>query len=111
MTKQYELTYDDGDVPTHYGWKQNSRLDPLQREYEETKSGAWRPAAKKPAKSLAKEARATLAKLDSEGRWVSGDATSPPRFADVSVYLSSEVFSRNLEELATFVVAAGAAGE
>ncbi len=68
------------------------------------------PSPKK-AKSLAKEARATLDKLDDQGRWVSGVTgdrmTGQPKFGDVRVYLSSEVFSENLEELATFVEAAG----
>src|SRR5690606_27390840 len=27
FTKDYQLTYDDGDMPTHYGFKSTSRLD------------------------------------------------------------------------------------
>lgn len=111
MTSQYELTYDDGDVPKHYGWKQSSKLDKLEQEYEATKSGTWKPPGLKKAKSLAKEARVTLDQLDDQGRWVSGvtgdKITGQPKFGDVRVYLSSEVFSDNLEELARFVQAAG----
>ncbi len=109
MTKAYELTYDDGDVPSHYGWKQKVRLDKLEKEFEATRSGTWTPPPLKQAKSLAQEARATLSSLDAEGRWVSGVTgdriTGQPKFGDVRVYLSSEVFSDNLEELATFVKA------
>lgn len=111
MNSQYELTYDDGDVPKHYGWKQDSKLEKLEKEYEATKAGTWKAPSPKKAKSLAKEARATLDKLDDQGRWVSGVTgdrmTGQPKFGDVRVYLSSEVFSENLEELARFVEAAG----
>jgi hypothetical protein len=111
MNSQYELTYDDGDVPKHYGWKQDSKLEKLEKEYEATKAETWKAPSPKKAKSLAKEARATLEKLDDEGRWVSGVTgdrmTGQPKFGDVRVYLSSEVFSENLEELARFVEAAG----
>jgi hypothetical protein len=34
FTKTYELTYDDGDVPMHYGFKQPSRLGAIGREYD-----------------------------------------------------------------------------
>ncbi len=111
MTKEYELTYDDSDVPSHYGWKQKVRLDKLEAEYAATKAGTWAPPVPKKAKSLAKEARATLEKLDAEGRWISGVTgdriAGQPKFGDVRIYLSSEVFSENLEKLATFVKAVG----
>ena len=107
MTKEYVLTYDDSDVPSHYGWKQRTKLDRLEQEYTATQAGTWAPAKPKKASSLAKEARATLDQLDAEDRWVSGVTgdrlTGQPKFGDVRVYLSSEVFSENLEELATFV--------
>ena len=110
MNKEYELTYDDSDVPSHYGWKQRAKLDQLEQEYEVTKAGTWTPPQPKQASGLAKEARATLDQLDAEGRWVSGVTgdriTGQPKFGDVRVYLSSEVFSENLEELAKFVEAA-----
>ena len=109
MNKEYELTYNDSDVPSHYGWKQGTKLDKLEKEYEATKAGTWTPPKPKKASSLSKEARATLDKLDTEGRWISGVTgdrlTGQPKFGDVRVYLSSEVFSENLEELATFVQA------
>ena len=109
MNKEYVLTYDDSDVPSHYGWKQRSKLAKLEQEYEATKAGTWAPPKPKKASSLAQEARATLDQLDAEGRWVSGVTgdrlTGQPKFGDVRIYLSSEVFSDHLEELAMFIEA------
>ena len=35
FNRKYELTYDDGDLPTHYGFKVNSQLDSIRRDYEQ----------------------------------------------------------------------------
>lgn len=109
MTREYELTYDDGNLPAHYGWKQKIKLSQLESEYVATLAGTWAVPAPKKAKSLAKGVRATLTELDAEGRWISGVTgdrlAGQPKFGDVRTYLSSEVFSENLEALAAFVKA------
>jgi PelA/Pel-15E family pectate lyase len=111
MNEQYELTYDDANVPQHYGWKVGSRLEALEREYERFPEpgpsfggGRSRPDAKR--------AREVLDALDSQGRWVSevtGERlTGQPKFPPGTKYLSSQVFARNVEFLSQFV-GAGAA--
>ncbi|MEE3371311.1 MAG: pectate lyase [Planctomycetota bacterium] len=35
FTRNYELTYDDNDLPTHYGFKVNSQLDSIRQAYEQ----------------------------------------------------------------------------
>ncbi|WP_315940515.1 hypothetical protein [Gimesia alba] len=40
--KKYSLTYDDSDLPRHYGWKIESHLTSLQREFNTLKSARKR---------------------------------------------------------------------
>lgn len=107
MTKEYQLTYDDGDLPTHYGFKQKQNLAKLRAEFEAVRDGTWKAPKPKSLKNTSKEVQKTIDALDQEGRWVSGVTgdriVGQPKFKDVYQYLSSEVFSDNLTELATFV--------
>ncbi len=49
MTSKYELTHDDSDVPTHYGWKIPSRLANIEKQFLLAQSGKPlpKPAPKK----------------------------------------------------------------
>lgn len=114
FTTKYELTYDDGDLPTHYGFKVGSKLDRLQREYDEVRrtprDELWRPrTTPKPRMSdgLAREATRLIESLDDRGAWVEegrlryhGDDDPTRRV------IESRTFARNLIRLATFVGAA-----
>ena len=71
------LAVDDGDLPTHYGFKVGSKLDAIAKEYERVKNlpGAEkkepRPATRgKPSASQIAEVNKVLAALDEKGRWV-----------------------------------------
>ena len=111
MTRDYKLTFDDSMVPEHYGWKSSSHLQRIEAEYERLKAGAPAPAdpaVSRPAgKSLTKSVRAVLDDLDDEGRWVSRSSgerlVGQPKFQPDQAYLSSEVFSRNVELLAAYL--------
>ncbi len=104
MTSKYELTYDDADVPTHYGWKTAPRLDQIEADFKTAQSGA--PAAKS-APPDAAAIRKILGTLDSEGRWLVKYSGQPlvgqPKFKDGEVFISSEEFSKNLNALSEFV--------
>ena len=39
FTKDYRLTYDDSDMPTHYAFKVGDRTDSIAREYERLRAG------------------------------------------------------------------------
>ncbi len=102
MDARYQLTYDDADAPSHYGWKQPSRLDRIERA---AASGMSTP----PRGDLQKEVREILQALDAQGRWVSvydGEGlVGQPKFARGFSYLSSAVFSRHVETLSEFLAA------
>jgi hypothetical protein len=100
----YSLTYDDGDLPTHYAFKVSSRLATIERSFERGTGNGGQEAAGRPS---AERIRPIIAALDSEGRWVSGDSkerlTGQPKFQPGERYLESAVFSRNLELLSRYV--------
>ena len=94
MDARYQLTYDDGDAPSHYGWKQEARLDRIEKQLKGE-------ASETPAKV---DVARIVSTLDGQGRWIStydGEGlVGQPKFARGFTYLSSAVFSRNLEALA-----------
>jgi PelA/Pel-15E family pectate lyase len=99
MDARYQLTYDDADAPSHYGWKQPARLDRIERLANGTSTDR--------SGDLEKEVREILKALDAQGRWVSvydGEGlVGQPKFARGFSYLSSAVFSRHVETLSEFL--------
>lgn len=106
MDGQYRLTYDDSAAPSHYGWKQPARLDRIERMYRNpsVEVGAATPRT---AEELQAEARRIIRELDPQGRWVTVYAgerlVGQPKFPPSFRYISSEVFSRNVETLSEYL--------
>jgi PelA/Pel-15E family pectate lyase len=111
MDGRYQLTYDDSAAPGHYGWKQPARFGEIEKELQEARAARNGSASRKvrPARELEGEAAKILGELDPEGRWVSTYAgerlVGQPKFAQGFRYLSSGVFSRNVELLSEFIAA------
>ena len=105
--KEYFLTYDDRNLPSHYGWKTSSKLDKLTAELERVRQK--QPAKTTSLKTLESRARQAIEQLDKQGRWLDtydgerlvGQGT----FAHGEKYLSSATFSRNLTALAEYLLA------
>ena len=80
FTRDYQLTYSDADMPTHYAFKVSNKLESIEREYRklvETQKKDFRlkpySIADGPSRvsaSLEKRARQVVDALDSQGRWV-----------------------------------------
>ena len=111
MTKDYKLTYSDDDVPDHYGWKVDSRLEAIERDYAAAVKGA---SGQKPVASGQSpsddEVRKIIAGLDDQGRWLSAyeagqRLVGQPKFQPGFQYLDSGVFSRNVETISAFIAA------
>ncbi|MCC2668352.1 MAG: pectic acid lyase, partial [Armatimonadetes bacterium] len=112
--RDYFLTYNDKDLPDHYGWKIDSRIEAIEKEYQEVKAG--RTVAKKPSPAeLERDVRKILAELDDQGRWMStyqGERiVGQPKFKPGDRYLSSQVFSRNVETLSAYLADGSKKGE
>ena len=99
----YTLTYDDSNLPAHYGWKIESRLDEIERQYNELQHGA---KGKQP-EVLEDKVRQIIADLDEQGRWISlyrGERlVGQPKFEFNTPYIASAVFSRNIEMLSEYL--------
>lgn len=106
MDAQYRLTYDDSTAPAHYGWKQPAHLDAIEKAYQDARNGVA-PPRRQGSRDLEARVRQVLKDLDAEGRWIStyqGERlVGQPKFPEGFRYLSSDVFSRNVELLAEFV--------
>lgn len=101
----YTLTYDDSNLPRHYGWKIVSRLDDIERRYCELQ---YNTTVQQP-EVLESQIRQIIADLDEKGRWVSiyrGERlVGQPKFKPNESYISSAVFSRNIERLSEYITA------
>ncbi len=104
---KYELTYDDSDLPDHYGWKAPSKLAELGRDYALAREGKSTSAVNSQIE-LAQKASKIIAALDSSGRWVDRfDGTrlvGQAKFAVGQEYLSSQTFSGNLTMLSQYIL-------
>lgn len=78
FTRDYQLTYDDGDLPTHYAFQVPHDLDAIERQYqrlaaaspESLKKRGARPAPARPTPHLIEQVKEVVASLDAQGRWV-----------------------------------------
>lgn len=106
MTRNYELTHDDSDVPQHYGWKTDSHIARIETALKAAKT---RGAASQPNRKNPEQVRKILDALDAEGRWVSTytgqSLVGQPKFKEGEAFLASEVFSSNLTALSEYVAA------
>lgn len=110
LTKDtYELTYDDSNLPTHYGFKSDCRVGRLEAAYQAALAEETRAAKPRSARSLRKKVDQILAELDSKGRWVTDDkgqaVVDPTKNDPARLLIESKVFSSNLSQLSAFVEA------
>ncbi len=107
MTRDYQLTHDDSDVPQHYGWKNAAHLEQIEKRYRELTAKSKPPAVVVTAEKLAPRVRAVIGELDDQARWKSKHSgetlVGQPKFRPGELYLSSRVFSENLESLSEYV--------
>ncbi len=109
FTKDYQLTYSDADMPTHYGFKVSSKIDSIEREYERV--GALAPGKLKPIHrvaapvkmnpSLAQRAKTVVEALDARGAWVEEGTLRSDE--SVSKVIETRTLIKNLDVLAQFV--------
>jgi hypothetical protein len=72
FTRDYQLTYDDSDVPAHYSFTVGDNLQQIERQYRELAAGGA-DSAIEPEKTPAVDSqriRAICQSLDARGAWV-----------------------------------------
>lgn len=104
----YTLTYDDSKLPKHYGWKVDSRLGDIEKQYNELQRHARPTTASRLPANLEDQVRQIITDLDDQGRWIStyqGEGlVGQPKFKLNSPYIASAIFSRNIEMLSEYLI-------
>jgi hypothetical protein len=77
FTKQYALTYQSNDMPTHYAFIVSSGLQSIQSRYERLTSAQWQPPATRSISTTplrgarrAEQVQRVINALDPRGAWV-----------------------------------------
>ncbi len=109
FTKNYELTYDDANVPTHYSFKVKSRVDELRVEFERLAEQPPDQLSKKrvrlTSKVSEKRVRAVIHALDDRGAWITDGGLRYHR--QPGSVIDMRVTVANLRTLARFLYAQG----
>jgi hypothetical protein len=116
FTKDYQITYSDADLPTHYGFKTSNMLDLIDAEYQRLAAiapDAWKPvqlaqpAVAPPATGkLARAAEAIVKSQNEVGAWVEpAKANNQGKMAEGIPALYTDTFTRNILTLARFMAA------
>ena len=112
FTREYVMTHDDSDLPTHYGFKVGSQRESLTSRYEKLlqlspeKLAAQRESRFQISKSVPADAdvRATIKALDDRGAWVEDGSLKYHGKADTTRrVIDSATFIRNLDLLSRYV--------
>jgi hypothetical protein len=103
--KVYSLTHDDSNLPSHYGWKNDPQIEHLEKALAAIYARQPIPWPIFPPDTPDPTVAEILSSLNSDGAWISTFDGEPlvgqPKFQPGDQYISSAVFSRNLELLAT----------
>ncbi len=103
FTKDYQLTYSDADMPTHYSFIQSNWIPSVEREFQrvsELSADDLLPKTKKTprkaSQAMEKKVQNILKKLDDQGRWVEsgrlkyyGDSDPTERVIDCRTFVAN----------------------
>ena len=116
FTKDYQVTYSDADMPTHYSFKVGNKLEAIEAEFKRLSAipqEDWKPATlfqtarpKKATPELTQQAAAVMQDQNEVGAWLqpatkTSQGTIPP--GTPSLY--SQTFTKNIQTLANFIAA------
>jgi hypothetical protein len=104
FTLDYKLTYDDDNMPTHYGFKLRSSVDQLRKRYQtllDRSPEQLRSTEKNNQAPIADDVQGAIDGLDPRGAWVSDRAMKYHRFA--GPVIDMQVTVERLETLAAFL--------
>ena len=112
FTTQYELTYDDSDLPTHYRFKVKSQLDAIESEYKRLLSSPASDLKHPPSPphyqltpALTEQAQHAIDTLDARGAWVEDGTMRTYENDQTKRVITTQTFIRNVETLSQFIAA------
>ncbi|NLO05296.1 MAG: polysaccharide lyase [candidate division WS1 bacterium] len=101
FTRDYQMTYDIGQMPTHYGFLRESRLEAIEAEYQRLLAeGASEPVAQPPT---AEEVRAIIDAMDERGAWVEMTVMDQHNIEPEAGVIHSATFIANVRALSDFL--------
>ncbi len=113
FTKDYKLTYDGGDVPTHYSFVVDSRLNQIEARYRDLLAAdPEKLKAEKPQKTgsltpaLIAQAKRVIAGMDNRGAWVERGSLRAHKIEPASGVIDSRTYVNNVGTLCRFLSAA-----
>ncbi|MEM7392646.1 MAG: pectate lyase, partial [Verrucomicrobiota bacterium] len=101
FTRDYKLTHDDADMPTHYAFKISDWTGSVQKKFDAVKSGKQASRAKPPSPATV---RTIVKALDARGAWVESARLKSHRGYEGKI-IDCATFNRNIKILADFVAA------
>lgn len=113
FTKTYQLTYDDDDLPTHYGFQVSSKLPQLRRQFERVRTAKspgipkWTVDRKRPSTSSALESqvRTICSAADNRGAWTEEGRLKSVADDGPRSIITTRTFMRNIMTLSRFIAA------
>lgn len=112
FTRQYELTSDDRDLPTHYAFKISSQLHSISKQYDELANLSPQELANRRERlanrlggsPAERQVSSLVESLDERGAWVEeGTLRYHGKSDDTSRIIDSATFAKNLETLSRWV--------
>lgn len=109
FTKEYILTYDDSDMPTHYAFKVGNGIESIERAYKRLLAEDRKTilAERNQRRSIdGQRVKEIVNTLDAQGRWVEpGNLKNPENRNEriAAEVISCRTFNRNLTLLAQYV--------
>lgn len=102
FTRDYVLTHDDGDVPTHYAFKVEDWTGKLDARHRRLVAEPWAPPgpAAPPGRTPAASVARLIAALDGRGAWVEEGELRSHRLK--TRVIDSATFARNVRLLARY---------
>jgi len=112
FTKQYQLTYESDDVPTHYGFVVKNKLNDLESRYRKLLKASPKQLASlrfperrvRLTPSLTAKAKSAIESLNARGAWTVQGELRSANLKNVPI-IETRVFIKNLVTLANYVAA------
>jgi hypothetical protein len=102
--RQYRLTYDDSDLPTHYGFQLDSAVDKLRRKFDRLQDGPPKPPTlldDRPNRPSERSVRQIVQSLDDSGIWVREGSMKYANYSGRVIHMRQ--VAEHLESLAAFL--------
>ncbi len=115
FTRQYELTYESNDMPTHYAFIVGSGLDRIEKTYHQLARTTWKPPKDRTELSigrmtsrLAQQTRTLIDRMDDRGAWVEPGKLKYHKNATTTTVIRCSTFAKNIVTLSRYLAASKA---